>query len=430
MKVNVSKPESWKVVLDIELPQDMVNQELEDIFLKLQRSAVLPGFRKGKAPQEIVKQQFTQQAMKEAIEKLVPKAVDQALHEHNISPVTTPSVYDLDPNKDKPLTFKISVEVKPETDPSSYRKIKINKGSSVVTDEDVQKQIDTLRERSARLIQASHDTVQEGDFVVVDYEGPGMDTTKDPFKTEKRKNQLVKIGDEGIEKFFPGFTKPLIGAKAADQRESKVVFPNDHNDKKLAGKEATFNITVQEIKERQLPEVNDEFAKEVGLDSISVLKDNIRENLQSQRDAKVKRSMENQLIDDIIKNNEIECPPSLVEQEMDYIVARTKEYFARQGINPAQMGAKDEELREKCREDALRNVKAHLLLESISKKENIQVSDEEFDKRLQETIEHNKDASDKVKEHFTKYKSDIIAQMVQENTFKFLLDNAKVKEVK
>ncbi len=430
MKVNISRPESWKVVLDIELPQDLVSQEVSGKFSKFQQSVSLPGFRKGKAPVELVKQRFSQQAMRETIEKLVPEAIEKALSENNIKAVNSPAVYDLEFDFEQPLKFKTSVEVKPKINLGSYKRIKIKKKIVNVTNEEVNKQIETLREKSARLVLATHDSVQESDFVVIDYEGPGLDATKDPFKIEKKTNQLIKIGDEGAEKFLPGFTKPLIGAKSGENIDVTVVFPEDHANKKLAAKDACFKVTVQEIKQKQLPELNDDFAKELGLDSIDKLKERINENLTSQQEADNKRSMENQLIDELIKNNALEYPPSLVEQEINYIVSKTKNYFSSQGLTTQQMGIKEEDLRTKCKDDALRNVKTHLILEAISQKENIDISEDEFNQQMQDVINQTKDSADKVKDYFTNYRDTIITQMKQEKTFKFLLDNAKIKDVK
>ncbi len=442
MKVNISHPESWKVVLDIEVPQDLVKQEVDGVFTKLQQSASLSGFRKGKAPLEMVKRHFEHQAKKEVIDKLIPEAMEKALKDNNIEPINIPLIDDLKFEFDQPLGFKASIEVKPNINLGSYKKIKIKKKIVKVDEHDIDKSIKELQEKGACLILATHDCVQEGDFVLINYEGPKLDDLKEPFKIEKRANQLVRVGDEGIEKFLPGFTRSLIGIKREETNDVHVTFPSDHKNKDLAGKEIVFKVTIQEIKEKKLPDINDDFAKELGFDNLEKLKTKITERLTQQQEAQIQHSMEEQLIDELIKNNSLEYPPSLVESEIDYIVSKTKNYFMAQGLNTKQMGISDEELRQKSKEEAVRKVKTNLIIEAITQKENIDVSEEEINQQMQDLITEMNTQEDtatprvprktpeEIKEYWTHHREGIIEQMKRIKTFKFLMDNANIKEEK
>ncbi|MFH1238909.1 MAG: trigger factor [bacterium] len=432
MKVNVSQPESCKIVLDVELPEDIVKQEVTDSFSRIQQEAALPGFRKGKAPMDMVKQNFSHQARQYVIEKLVPEAINRAIKENNINPIfeDSISVHDLKFEFDKPLTFKTWVEVKPKIEPKDYKKIKVEKKRVKVNEEELNKNMEILRENNAMLVLSLHPTVQDGDFVVVDYEGPILSALQDPAKIDRKKNQLIKINDESVEKYFPGFTKALVGAKSGERKEVRINFPADHKHKGLAGKEGLFRITVQEIKEKKLPEVNDDFAKELGFENLGKLKEKINENLIHRQETEINHAVEGQIVTELIKNNTLECPPSMVEHEIDYLVSRTKNYFTSQGLTADQMGIKDEDMRAKSKEDAEKRVKVDLILDAIAVKENISISDEEWNQQIEETVKESKNKTpEEVKQYFVQYREAIIAQMKAEKTFKFLLDNAKVKEI-
>jgi trigger factor len=431
LKVNVSQPESCKVILDIEVPADLVKKEVEDSFNRLQEEASLPGFRKGKAPLDMIKQNFKHQARQYVIEKLVPESINQALKDNKVNPIfeDSLSVHDLNFEFDKPLTFKTWVEVKPKIDPKDYKKLKVEKKKLKVTDEDVNKNIDILRENNARLELSLHPAIQDGDFAVVDYEGPIFSALDDPAKIERKKNQLIKINDESVEKYFPGFTKALIGVKSGETKEVRINFPADHKHKGLAGKEGLFRITVLEIKEKKLPEVNEDFAKEMGVDNLETLKAKIKESLAKRQETEVNHAIEGQIVEELIKNNPLECPPSMVEHEIDYLVSRTKNYFSSQGLTAEQMGIKDEDLRTKSKEDALKRVKVDLIMEAIALKENIDISEAEWNQQIEESLKEANKPEEEIKKYFAQHREGIMSMMKAEKTYKFLLDNAKVKEI-
>ncbi len=425
LKAEVSKPEGCKVSVEIEIPVKEVKQRADMIFAQIQKSAVLDGFRQGKVPAEMVRKNFANIARDEMLQKLIPEAVEQVAHEHNLRAIGETEVDALDFDFDKELKFKASFEVKPEITLKEYKNLSLEKEILEVGDKEVNLALEHLRERAAQLVVAGHDTVKKDDFVVVDYE---IFSEGKPVPEGKVQDQVALVKDDQL---LPKFAEQLVGLKKGEAKDIVVQMPADFNKKELAGKEAIFKLVLKEIKEKKLPELNDDFVKEIGENiTLQELKDKIKKNIEAQEESRIKREVEAQIVDKLVAGHDFCLPNVLVERQIEYLVDKQKEFIERQGSTTEALGLTDEIMRAKVKHDAERQVKAYLLLEAIGKQEKLAVSDEDLKAEMGKTMAQSKQPAEQVQEFFTKYHDQIVSQMEEDKAYKFLLDNAKVKEVK
>ncbi|MDD5354737.1 MAG: trigger factor, partial [bacterium] len=400
LKATVTRPEPCKVCLEIAIPKEKIEERSNAAFSQIQKVAVLPGFRQGKVPADMVRKSFAKVARDEMLQKLVPEAIEHVAQENNFVPVGETDVEALEFDFDKDLTFKATFEVKPEVKLQDYKGIKVEKEKLEVTDEKLNEALENLRQRAAKLELAGHEEVKKGDFVALDYE---MFHEGKPVSETKVQNQIAQVEDDQL---LPKFAEQMVGMKKGEQKEIKLTMPADFKRKELAGKEVTVKIAIKEIKEKKLPELNNEFVKELGENiTLAELKERIRKNITAQEEARIKENVKEQIVNSLLAAHEFSLPNVLVEKQVDYLVERTKQYITQQGGTTEALGLTEEIMRAKVKHDAERQVKSLLLLEAIGHAEKMEITEEELRQEMGKTKEIYKKTDEEVAEFFEKYHS-------------------------
>jgi trigger factor len=414
MNVKLERKENNIVELEIEVDAEVFEEGLKKSFQKNVKKFNIPGFRKGKAPRNIVERYYGAEVLYEdALNEVFPKAYEEAVKETDIFPVDRPELDIKQIGKGENLIFTASVTVKPEVELGEYKGIEIEKIKVNVSDEDVDKEIQKVAEKNARMVTVEDRGIQEGDIAEIDFEGF---IDGEPFEGGKGTDFPLEIGSG---KFIKGFEEQLIGGKPGDDIEVKVTFPEDYNAKELAGKDAIFKVIVNDVKLKEMPVIDDEFAKDVSeFDTLDEYKEDLRKKLTESGEHRAKHELENKLIEKIVDNATVEIPKVMVDKQLDANVRdfdmnlRYQGYSLEQYLQMAQMDI--DTFKEQGREMAEKDVKTQLVLEKISKTEDIQVSDEEF------------------KEEFMKLLRDddieyIKSTIITRKTIDFLVENAKIK---
>lgn len=363
------------------------------------KNIALPGFRKGKVPRVLFEKRFGVEALyQDALDILLPEAYAKAVEEAGIEPVSMPEIDIEQMEKGKSLIFKAKVTVKPEVKLGQYKGLEVEKMDTTVTDEDVENELKRLQENYAELVVKEDGTVENGDTVVIDFEGV---VDGEPFEGGKAENYSLEIGSGT---FIPGFEEQLVGMKAGEEKEIQVTFPEEYHAEQLAGKPATFKVKVHEVKAKQLPALDDEFAKDVDeeVETLDELKAKIRARLEEAKKNEAETALRNAVVEKAAANAEIDIPVVMVQNETDRMLREFDQRLQMQGLNLQlyyQFSGQDEAaLREQMKEDAEKRVRAALTLEAIAKAENIEVTDEEVEEELQKMAEAYNLSVDKLKE--------------------------------
>ncbi len=382
MKVRVEKLDKHKMVLEMEIPEDEVAKAVNKAYHKLANQVNIPGFRKGKAPRGIVERRVGKEALlNEAFDIIAPTAYNQALTEQSIEPVSRPQIEVVTLQEDKPLVFKATVTARPQVTLGSYKGVKVTRGSGEVTDADIDAELQKLRERHARVVVAEGEELKTGDFAILDFEGfiDGQ-----PFAGGNCQTYPLEIGSGT---FIPGFEEQLIGAKAGEEREVKATFPADYHAEQLAGKDAVFKVKIQDIKHKELPELDDEFAKEASkFDTLEELKTDLRNKLEKTAKDKAEQKFRNEAIKAVVDSSEVDIPDIMVEGTIDNFIKDFEYRLDKRNmklIDYMNMAKLDREsLREQFREAAVSEVKTGLVLDEIIKTENIMLAPEKLNKEI------------------------------------------------
>ncbi|KRQ86142.1 Trigger factor [Caloramator mitchellensis] len=384
MNTKVEKIENNVVKIEVTVPAETFKAAMKKSYEKNAARFSVPGFRKGKAPMSVIEKYygegvFYEDAINFAVEETYPKAIE----ENNITPVDYPELDVIQIGKDIDLIYSAKVTVKPEVKLGQYKGVEASKISYLVTDEDVESEINMLKEKNARIITKENGTIEKGDTAVIDFEG-FIDGT--PFEGGKGENYELVIGSGT---FIPGFEDQLVGAKTGETVDVNVTFPEDYHAEELKGKPALFKVTVHEIKAKEYPVVDDEFAKEVSeFDTLDELKADLRKKLEEQNGERAKREFEDQVIAKVVESSEVEIPEAMVNQEIDYMIKDMDYRLRYQGLNIDQytqmMGITMDHLRSDLKEMATSRVKTGLVLEAIAKAENITATEEEINERAEE----------------------------------------------
>ncbi|MCK7607089.1 trigger factor [Geobacillus stearothermophilus] len=399
MSVKWEKLEGNEGVLTVEVDAEQVNKGLDAAFKKVVKNIALPGFRKGKVPRVLFEKRFGVEALyQDALDILLPEAYAKAVEEAGIEPVSMPEIDIEQMEKGKSLIFKAKVTVKPEVKLGQYKGLEVEKMDTTVTDEDVENELKRLQENYAELVVKEDGTVENGDTVVIDFEGF---VDGEPFEGGKAENYSLEIGSGT---FIPGFEEQLVGMKAGEEKEIQVTFPEEYHAEQLAGKPATFKVKVHEVKAKQLPTLDDEFAKDVDeeVETLDELKAKIRARLEEAKKNEAETALRNAVVEKAAANAEIDIPAVMVQNETDRMLREFDQRLQMQGLNLQlyyQFSGQDEAaLREQMKEDAEKRVRAALTLEAIAKAENIEVTDEEVEEELQKMAEAYNLSVDKLKE--------------------------------
>lgn len=401
--------------VEVEIPAEVVTKQQDAIVQQYSKQARVPGFRKGKVPASVVRNRFSSEITSELVESLVPQYFRDAVLKAGHRPVSQPSIYGLEFTQGEPMRFKAAFEVLPEFELGDYGEIKVEKPRITITDEEVDAEIKQLQER-----QASFDPVNEergaekGEFVQVSFEAKPKGAeqaeeektesaeAKPQGETEKAKpvameDVLVEIGGANT---IPEFTEHLNGAKAGEERNFEVSYPEDFYDKRLAGLTFNYKVKVNALKKKTLPELNDDFAKELSqeFNTLEELKTRIRENMEMQRKHQAEHQAKEQVIEQLVAKHDFPVPRSLVEHQIDLRLERGLRALAAQGMKTEDMRRMDfGRLRTGQREAAVKEVKSNVLLAKIAIKEKIQISDEELETEIAAMAQQMQQSVDEVK---------------------------------
>ena len=379
MKVTAEKIDAHKTVLEMEVPEAEVVKAFDRAYQKLASKVNIPGFRKGKVPRKVLEMRLGKEAlMDEALEILIPSAYGKALQEQDIDPVDRPEIEVVTFEENKPLVFKATVVGKPEVTLGEYKAVTVKKPVVDITADDVAQELDTLRNRNAKMVVAEGAELQNGDFAMIDFEGF---VDGQPFKGGDAKGYPLEVGSGS---FIPGFEDQLVGAKAGEDREVKVTFPADYFVPELAGKEALFKVKVNDIKRKELPELDDEFVKEVSeFNSLEELKSDIENKLKETATAKAERDFRSGAVKVAVDNAAVDIPDVMIEHEIDNMLRELDVNLQNRGLSLSkylEMAKTDvSALRGNYRESAQNSVKADLVLEAVAKAESIEVKPEDLE---------------------------------------------------
>lgn len=392
MNSKLEKMENNKVVLEISVSAEMLEKGMEKAYQKNVKKFNISGFRKGKAPRKIIEKFYGEGVFfEDAINEVCPIAYDEAVKEHNLEPVDRPDIDIVEIETGKGLIFKAEVTVKPEVVLGDYKGIEVAKKEHNVTEQDIDNEINALREKNARIVEVTDRAVAKGDATIIDFKGFVGDVQ---FEGGTAENYKLEIGSG---QFIPGFEDQLIGAEIGTEVDVNVSFPEDYRNEELAGKPAVFKVTVKEIKEKQLAELDDEFAKDVSeFDTLEELRADIRSKREQDEAKASKQEYESELLKKVAENSTIEIPEVMVEAQID-VMLRDFDYQLRyQGLDLESymkyMNVDKEGLRESYKAMAYDRVKIQLVLEKIAKVENITVSEEDLKAELEKTAKlYNQD---------------------------------------
>jgi trigger factor len=414
-KDSTAKESATKREIQVEIPVADVNRQTDSLIQKYQKVARIPGFRRGHVPASIIRQRFSEEIKTDMVEALIPRYFRQEAERLGIHPVSQPRVTDLHLHDGEPLRFKAAFEVLPEIKLEGYKELRADKPEIAVSEEDVEHALAELRERHASFNPVEGRALADGDFAQVSLDGnpkPGESESETEAGTKSGtksgEGQPVHMDEVLVEiagkDTMPEFTEHLRGANPGDERTFDVHYPEDTQDKRLAGKTFTYAVKVQSIKQKSLPELNDEFAKQLGeFQTVDDVRKAIREQIESERKHQAQHEAKEKLVGELIQRNDFEVPDSLIEQQIDIRIERGLRALAAQGLTAEQMKKMDlSRLRAGQREQAIHDVKAALLLERVAEEENVQVSDEELSQELESLARQSKQTSEAVRARLTR----------------------------
>jgi len=380
MKADFVDVSDTQKTLTVEIPSDLVDAEIDRIAKGYARQARLPGFRPGKAPASVIKQRFRDQIHHDVMHGLIPKAVEAALTERGIEPVNTPNITNVAIHEGQPLTFTAAVETVPAFDPGDLSSIAVTRTLTTITDATVDQTLQRLRERAGKFEPVEARPVADGDTLVADLVRTDADGA-----TEPHNDITIQVGSPANP---PGFDANLVGLSAGETKAFDVQFPAEYTVKELAGTTVTYNVTVKEIRHRVLPELDDEFAKDVGaFESLAALRDRVRADLQEEAADTTTRSLRGDLLQQLARRLSFDPPASLVDREMDRRVEEFARQLMQQNMDPRQAGIDWDQFREAQREPALASVASALVLDEIARREHLTVTPEEVDKEIERFAE-------------------------------------------
>ena len=428
MSAKFEKLEGNQGVLTVEVDAEKVNESLDSAFKKVVKQVNVPGFRKGKMPRPLFEKRFGVESLyQDAIDLMLPDAYTAAIEETGIEPVDRPEIDVEQIEKGKSFIFTAKVIVKPEVKLGEYKGIEVEKFDTTVTDEDVDNEIKALQEKQAELVVKEEGKAELGDTVVMDFEGF---VDNEAFEGGKADNYSLELGSG---QFIPGFEEQLVGLGTGESKDVEVSFPEEYHATELAGKPAVFKVTLHEIKGKELPELDDEFAKDVDdeVETLDALKEKIKSRLEHDKKHEGEHHIQDTLVEKVTAGSEIDVPQIMFDNEVDRMLQEFEQRLQMQGMNLELYfqfsGQNEQALRDQMKEEAEQRVRGSLTLEAIGKAENIEASEEEINEELEKmssqynmTVENIRTALG----NLDALKGDIIAR----KTVQFLVDNSKTVE--
>ncbi len=426
MSLQVEKLEKNMAKLTIEVSAVELDKAIDAAYKKNKNKISIPGFRKGKAPRKMIEQMYGKEVFYEdAANALLPDAYEKAMAECTEVIVSSPKIEVTQIEAGKPFIFTAEVALKPEVTLGKYKGVKVDKVEVEVTEEEVDAAINKERESNARTITVEDRAVKDGDMTVIDFEGfvDGV-----AFEGGKGENYPLTIGSGA---FIPGFEEALVGAEIGKETDVNVTFPEDYQAAELAGKAAVFKCTVKEIKEKQLPELDDEFASEVSeFDTMAEYKEDVKKNLTAKKEADAKNAKEDAVIDAIIADAQMEIPDAMLETQQRQMIEEFAQRLRSQGLSMEQYlqftGLTPAAMMEQVKPQTLRKIQSRLVLEAVAAAENITASEEEFEEEVKTMGEAYQLDADKVKELLAEDgKKQVMEDICVKKAVEFVVENAK-----
>lgn len=425
MSLQVEKLEKNMAKLTVEVSAEDLEKAIEKAYQKQKKQISIPGFRKGKVPRQMVEKMYGREVFYEdAANELIPDAYDKALEDCEEDIVSSPRIEVTQIEAGKPFIFTATVALKPEVTLGEYKGVKIGKIDREVTEEDVMAQINAERDNNARNITVEDRPVKDGDMTVIDFEGfvDGV-----AFEGGKGENYPLTIGSGA---FIPGFEEQLVGAEIGKEVEVKVTFPEDYQAEELQGKEVVFKCTVHEIKEKEVPELDDEFASEVSeFETLAEYKEDVRKNLEEKKAKDAETTRENKAVQAAVEASEMEIPEPMLETQQRQMVDEFAQRITMQGMSMEQYmqftGATYEKLVEQVKPQAEERIKSRLVLEAIARAEKIEATEEDYEDELKTMADVYQMEVDKVKELMgEREKKNILLDLAVRKAAEFVAQNA------
>jgi trigger factor len=423
LKVNVTKDKAWKRVVEIEIPVEKVKGEFDSVYQEYQRKVRIPGFRKGKAPLEMIKSRYKEKVTKDVLDKLLPEAYEDAVKQSNLTPLTLPILKEeIDFKEGLPLQFKVLIEIRPEIELKDFKGLQLKKKIIQITEGHVQNALNYLQDKNAELHSVEREA-KDGDFLTVDLEEISGEESKAKKKTE---NQQIWLKKENL---LIEFYRGLLGAKPGEEKEIEAIYPQDYFEKSLAGKIIKYKAKIKEVKEKILQEINDDFAKGLGeYKNLDELKKKIKEDLEKESQRDTEKDLASQVIKQVVEKNSFEVPESLLNLYLDNVVEDFKKSYP---MDPnSDKNVDEEKLREQYKELGLSRIRWEFLMHEIVKKENLEVTKEDTDKWVENFARANSLELKQAKEFIAQKKKikDIKETILEDKVIDFIINNSRVEE--
>ena len=428
MECKVEKTENAnEVKLNVTIEASKFDEAIKKVYFKSAKYFNIPGFRKGKAPMNIVEKYYGKEIFYEdAFNEVVPEELEKAVEENKLEVVSRPDIEVTQIGKGQDLIFTAVFQIKPEAELGKYKGVEIKKIEYKVTDEDIDHELGHMQEHNSRLVSVDDRPVEKGDIANIDFEGFVDGVAFDGGKAEGHDLEI------GSNTFIPGFEDQVIGMKIDEEKDINVKFPDEYFSKDLAGKDATFKVKVNEIKKKELPELDDEFAKDVSeFDTLKELKESIKEKQQKQNDERAKYETQDAVIKAVCENMKVEIPSGMIETETENMLKDMEQRLAYQGLKLDQylqiMGKTKEDMQKEYEPQAIEAIKSRLALEAVIKAEKIEVADIDVEEKMKEMAKNYGKEND---EEFMKNENVINyikKGLESEKALEFLVENAKIK---
>jgi trigger factor len=414
--------------IELEIPADNVQKAAEKVARDIARIARIPGFRPGKAPITLVRRRFADDIQGEVVQSLVPEYLEKALGEKNLVPVTRPEVDKVEFKEGEPLKFRAIFEVLPEFELGEYKNLPVEVDEIEAGEKEVEKAVEEMRERAATFVPVEGRPAKDGDSVLIKLKGVPTEGGE-PVEAD---NVLVPLG---AEETLASFTENLGGANTGETKTFQAKYPDDYPDKKLAGKTYDFTVDVQSIKEKKLPDLNDDFVKEAAGENAEVatldeLRKKIRESLEASKQHRQASQARDRILEQLVKAHDFPVPEALIEGQMDTRMERMVRTLASQGVDPRGMNVDWAALRHQQRDRSVTDVKAELILDRIATAEKIEVTEEELEKEIAHLAEHGGESATALRARLTKQGTlDTMKSKLRSNkTIDWLYSNARIEK--
>ena len=416
-----------KKKLSFEIPWDEVKIELDSVYREVGKKAKIKGFRPGKIPRQVLEKYFKEHVEEETVSNIINKYYWQGLGERKMTPLSQPDVTQEGIKENTPFSFSISFEIEPQFEPQGYKGMELERENIKITDDDLTARLNQIKQMFATMEEVQADrAVVTGDFVTIDFEGS---VDGESLKEMKADNYLLEVGSK---RFIPGFEEQLVGMKKAATGEIKVTFPEDYQEKKFAGKEAVFKVEIKNIKEKKLPEIDENFIKNFDkYSSLDDLKNDVRKSLEEEGVKLTEGKLQNNIMEKLLTINDFEAPSSLVEKQIYYMMADTRKRMTQAGMDEKNATEFSFQMHDKYKEEAVKIVRSFLMLKKISEKESFAIADEDIESHIRDlAAKHGRDY-DLLKKAYEKEdkRENLRSDLLQKKVFDFIEQNANIKDI-